>query len=123
LPEEGWSEHQIEQFLLELASMDTNNFNGKIGVGERESRIFSSLVQKRHFYMGHGIGRSGDVAAEQPKAAGSSLIVKLTQYLLKGKKSIRRPVRNGLSVCQISVVGSGSHWNVPHFVSPDPEIP
>ena len=43
--------------------MDTNNFNNKIGVGERESRIYSSTVEKRHFYMGHGIGRSGDVTA------------------------------------------------------------
>lgn len=36
--------------------MDSNNFDKKIGVGERESRIFSSLVKERHFYMGHGIG-------------------------------------------------------------------
>lgn len=37
--------------------MDTNNFPGKVGVGERESRIYSSLVNKRNFHMGHGIGR------------------------------------------------------------------
>ena len=63
--------------------MDTNNFPKKIGVGERESRIYSSIVAQRHFYMGHGIGRSGDVSADQPKAAGSSLILKLTKYLVK----------------------------------------
>lgn len=63
--------------------MDTNNFPKKVGVGERECRIFSHIVYKRHFYMGHGIGRSGDLAAEQPKAAGSTLILKLTKYLLK----------------------------------------
>jgi O-phospho-L-seryl-tRNASec:L-selenocysteinyl-tRNA synthase len=33
--------------------------------------------------MGHGIGRSGDVSAVQPKAAGSSLIAKLTKHLSK----------------------------------------
>ena len=33
--------------------------------------------------MGHGIGRSGDIAAVQPKAAGSSLIAKLTKHLVK----------------------------------------
>lgn len=43
--------------------MDTNNFVNKVGVGERESRIFSALVQKRNYYMGHGIGRSGDLIA------------------------------------------------------------
>ncbi len=32
--------------------------------------------------LGHGIGRSGDVAAIQPKAAGSSLIMQLTNCLL-----------------------------------------
>lgn len=31
--------------------------------------------------MGHGIGRSGDVMANQPKAAGSSLLLQLTRYL------------------------------------------
>lgn len=31
--------------------------------------------------MGHGIGRSGDVMANQPKAAGSSLLLQLTKYL------------------------------------------
>jgi O-phospho-L-seryl-tRNASec:L-selenocysteinyl-tRNA synthase len=33
--------------------------------------------------MSHGIGRSGDIAAEQPKAAGSSLMYKLTCYLAR----------------------------------------
>ena len=36
--------------------MDSNNFDGKVGVGERESRIFSRIVSERHFHMGHGIG-------------------------------------------------------------------
>lgn len=31
--------------------------------------------------MGHGIGRSGDIMANQPKAAGSSLLLQLTRYL------------------------------------------
>ena len=31
--------------------------------------------------MGHGIGRSGDIMANQPKAAGSSLLLSLTKYL------------------------------------------
>jgi O-phospho-L-seryl-tRNASec:L-selenocysteinyl-tRNA synthase len=63
--------------------MDTNNFPKKVGVGERESRIYSNLVAQRNFNMGHGIGRSGDVSAVQPKAAGSSLMYKLTKHLVK----------------------------------------
>ena len=34
--------------------------------------------------MGHGIGRSGDVASIQPKAVGSSVVYQLTKYLVKG---------------------------------------
>ncbi|CAK88142.1 unnamed protein product (macronuclear) [Paramecium tetraurelia] len=83
LPEEGFDDLTIEYLLNIFATMDTNNFSNKVGVGERESRIFSALVQKRNYYMGHGIGRSGDLIASQPKAAGSSLIAKLTKHLAK----------------------------------------
>ena len=31
--------------------------------------------------LGHGIGRSGDIAAIQPKAAGSSILMKLTNSM------------------------------------------
>ena len=48
-PEEGWDDHSIELFLQELAVMDSNNFPGNCGVGERESRIASQLVEKRHY--------------------------------------------------------------------------
>jgi len=81
LPEEGWDDASIRLLLEEIASFDTNNFQGNVGVGEREGRVVSELVRQRHFGLTHGIGRSGDVMAEQPKAAGSSLIVQLTRYL------------------------------------------
>ncbi|MFT7806305.1 O-phosphoseryl-tRNA(Sec) selenium transferase [Arapaima gigas] len=81
-PEEGWSESTIELFLSELAIMDSNNFLGNCGVGEREGRVASSLVARRHYRLIHGIGRSGDIAAIQPKAAGSSLLNKLTNSLV-----------------------------------------
>jgi O-phospho-L-seryl-tRNASec:L-selenocysteinyl-tRNA synthase len=61
--------------------MDSNNYQGNTGVGEREGRIFSSLVAEKNFSLGHGIGRSGDVNALQPKAIGSSLVVKLTKAM------------------------------------------
>jgi len=64
--------------MNKIALMDSNNFSNRAGIGEREGRVFSSLVQKRNFDLAHGIGRSGDLNAVQPKAGGSSLILKLT---------------------------------------------
>ena len=61
--------------------MDSNTFLGAVGVGEREARVASDLVARRHWRLAHGVGRSGDVAAEQPKAAGSSLLARLTNLL------------------------------------------
>eukprot|EP01083_Nonionella_stella_P090584 253053_1 len=81
LPEDGWDNVTIELIMAEFASMDSNNFIGSVGVGEREARIFSELVSKRNFRLGHGIGRSGDIAAVQPKAAGSSLLNKIANIV------------------------------------------
>ncbi|BES90072.1 Soluble liver antigen/liver pancreas antigen (SHypothetical protein/LP autoantigen) [Nesidiocoris tenuis] len=81
-PEEGWDESTIELFMADLAQMDSNNFPGNSGVGEREARFASSLVARRHYRLGHGIGRSGDIGEVQPKAAGSSLLTKLANALL-----------------------------------------
>jgi len=50
-------------------------------LGEREGRIYSSLVAKRNYYLSHGIGRSGEIEDIQPKAIGSSLLYKLTSLL------------------------------------------
>ncbi|KAK7873918.1 hypothetical protein R5R35_012932 [Gryllus longicercus] len=81
-PEEGWDDTTIELFLADLAQMDSNNFPGNCGIGEREARIASTLVAQRHYRLGHGIGRSGDLGEVQPKAAGSSLMNKLTNSLV-----------------------------------------
>ncbi|KAF1333507.1 O-phosphoseryl-trna selenium transferase, partial [Globisporangium splendens] len=108
VPNDGWDEQTVELVLQSLAAMDSNNFRTNIGAGEREARVFSSLVAKRHFHLCHGVGRSGDVAAVQPKAAGSSLIVQLTNALAKdllreaGLRSIASalvlPVATGMSL-------------------------
>ncbi|XP_026503788.1 O-phosphoseryl-tRNA(Sec) selenium transferase isoform X2 [Terrapene carolina triunguis] len=81
-PEDGWDESTIELFLHELAIMDSNNFLGNCGVGEREGRVASGMVARRHYRLIHGIGRSGDISAVQPKAAGSSLLNKLTNSVV-----------------------------------------
>lgn len=53
--------------MQDCALMDSNNFLDNVGVGEREARVASGLVARRHYHLAHGIGRSGDVTAEQPK--------------------------------------------------------
>jgi O-phospho-L-seryl-tRNASec:L-selenocysteinyl-tRNA synthase len=111
MPEEGWDELSVEHLLQELAMMDSNNFHGSVGVGEREGRLYggaSGLVSRRHFGMAHGVGRSGDISELQPKAAGSSLLSKLLQQMVKcllrdlGLKSTRNalvlPLATGMAL-------------------------
>lgn len=109
LPDHGWSDVQIQSLLFLFSTLDTNNktlaqgsYGGDghdgddddanntedgsgetrwCGVGEREGRVYSSLVSQRHFGLSHGMGRSGDIMEPQPKAAGSSVLVKLTLLL------------------------------------------
>ncbi len=92
LPEHGWSDVQIQNLLFLFSVLDTNNktlaTGGNddeesrwCGVGEREGRVYSSLVAQRHFGLSHGIGRSGDITEPQPKAAGSSVLAKLALFM------------------------------------------
>lgn len=108
LPSEGWDNQSIEFLIQQLSLMDSNNFASNTGVGEREGRVFSNLVAKRHFYMSHGIGRSGDIVEVQPKAAGSSIVYKLTNKMAshalniaginKGISCIVFPLATGMSL-------------------------
>jgi len=81
IPKQGMEDSLIEYILEELSIMDSNNFQSNCGVGEREGRVYSSIVSRRHHGLSHGIGRSGNISEQQPKAAGSSIIYKLTTYL------------------------------------------
>ena len=63
MPTEPFDDRTIELLLNRLALMDSNNFKDNTGVGEREARIFSSLVARKNYFLGHGIGRSGEVNA------------------------------------------------------------
>jgi O-phospho-L-seryl-tRNASec:L-selenocysteinyl-tRNA synthase len=108
LPTEGWDDQMIELFLQEVSLMDSNNFVDNVGLGEREGRVAYHMVAKRHFYMSHGIGRSGELSAEQPKAAGSSLLAKVSNHLVKDActlagigdigKALIIPVATGMSL-------------------------
>ena len=81
LPERGWDEAQLELLVRDAAALDSNNFLANVGAGEREARVACPLVARRHFGLAHGIGRSGDISAEQPKAAGSTLLARLCNLL------------------------------------------
>lgn len=81
IPQDPFDDLTVQLLMNRIALMDSNNYSGNCGVGEREARIFSSLVREKNFQLGHGIGRSGDVQALQPKAVGSSLVVKLTKNM------------------------------------------
>lgn len=105
LPENGWDEGTLRLLLQELALMDSNSFIGNAGVGEREARIACPLVAARHFGFGHGIGRSGDIAEEQPKAAGSSLLYKLTNAL--AGDALKRAGADGLKDALVLPVATG----------------
>ncbi|XP_041449538.1 O-phosphoseryl-tRNA(Sec) selenium transferase-like [Drosophila obscura] len=82
LPVDGWPDEHIEELVHQIASLDSNNFPHKVGLGEREARIACRLVSRRHYNFGHGIGRSGDLLEPQPKAAGSTLLAHLTNALI-----------------------------------------
>lgn len=105
LPDRGWDDGTLQLLLHELALMDSNNFVGNAGVGEREARVICPLVAQRHFGLGHGIGRSGDINEEQPKAAGSSLMYKLTNAL--AGDALKRAGATGLSECLVLPVATG----------------
>ena len=108
LPPQGWDDNTLRLLIQELSLMDSNTFPGNTGVGEREARVICPIVQQRHFGLGHGIGRSGDIAEQQPKAAGSSLLYKLTNALTldairlagakESKEALVLPLATGMTV-------------------------
>ena len=63
--------------------MDSNNGPHHVGIGEREGKIISQMVHDRNYGLVHGIGRSGNIYDLQPKAAGSSLLNRLTNSLMR----------------------------------------
>lgn len=86
------------------SSISTNYYPHRwTGAGEREGRIYSTLVSSRHFGLGHGIGRSGDVMEPQPKAVGSSALLRLCLRLTLDA------VRRGAGLNGQVGGGSGSH--------------
>ena len=115
-PEEGWGPTRVELFLSQVAQMDSNNFCENVGLGEREGRVAAESVRRRHCGFAHGVGRSGDIAEPQPKAAGSSLLFALCNRLAlqfvqfcgvhNAKAALVLPVATGVSL-SLSLTPSG----------------
>lgn len=51
-------------------------------IGERENRIYSSIVRSKYMGFGHGIGRSGNLNDAQPKSVGNCLLGRITTHFL-----------------------------------------
>jgi|WetSurMetagenome_2_1015567.scaffolds.fasta_scaffold43125_3 O-phospho-L-seryl-tRNASec:L-selenocysteinyl-tRNA synthase len=108
IPEERWKDSQIELFLNLLSTMDTDKDSKAACLGEREGRVASPAVSKLASGFHHGVGRSGDLAEAQPKAAGGSLLYyfanKLANDAMKRfgapniKKAMVFPLATGMSL-------------------------
>ncbi|MBD3188193.1 O-phosphoseryl-tRNA(Sec) selenium transferase [Candidatus Bathyarchaeota archaeon] len=118
VPMDGWSDEQVEILFKILARMDTDKDEKAARVGEREGRTPSGYVLSLAEGFAHGIGRSGNIAAMQPKAPGGSILNlmadRLANSLLKQvglprvKASIVFPVATGMSIasCLAAIHGN-----------------
>lgn len=88
VPEEGWNDSQIKLLLTILSLMDTDKDPQAARVGEREARVASPLVSELAADFCHGIGRSGEIYAPQPKAPGASIMYTIVNKL--ASDAIRR---------------------------------
>jgi O-phospho-L-seryl-tRNASec:L-selenocysteinyl-tRNA synthase len=74
VPNDPWTDEQIDFLLKTLSNMDTDKDNSAARVGEREARIASKLHLRTSAGFCHGVGRSGFLTAAQPKAPGGSIM-------------------------------------------------
>jgi O-phospho-L-seryl-tRNASec:L-selenocysteinyl-tRNA synthase len=74
VPEQGWDDEVIDFLYKILSMMDTDKDPDSARIGEREARVASPFVSGLAYGFCHGIGRSGNVNAPQPKASGASLL-------------------------------------------------
>jgi O-phospho-L-seryl-tRNASec:L-selenocysteinyl-tRNA synthase len=108
IPEEGWSDPQIKFLLTVLSMMDTDKDPQAARVGEREARVASPLVSELAADFCHGIGRSGEISAAQPKAPGASIMYTVVNTLASDalrrfgapnlKHALLLPLPTGMSI-------------------------
>jgi len=77
-PDKSMTDSQLELMVQILSSMDTDKDPEAARVGEREARIASPFIGTLSAGFNHGIGRSGQLNAPQPKAAGATLMQQIT---------------------------------------------
>ncbi len=110
-PEKSMTDPQLELMVQILSSMDTDKDPEAARVGEREARVASPYVASLAADFNHGIGRSGQLTAPQPKAAGASLMQQLANSvaldaikklgLSNVKAGLVTPVSTGMSIALV----------------------
>ncbi|MFW9787046.1 MAG: O-phosphoseryl-tRNA(Sec) selenium transferase [Candidatus Thorarchaeota archaeon] len=110
-PDSAFTEHQIEMMLQFLSSLDTDKDPEAARVGEREGRIASPFIGRLSAGFNHGIGRSGQLVAPQPKAPGASLMQQVANNvaldavrklgLSNMKSGIVAPLSTGMSIALV----------------------
>ncbi len=110
-PEKALTDLQLELMLQLLSSLDTDKDPEAARVGEREARIASPYIGRLSAGFNHGIGRSGQLTAPQPKAPGASLMQQVANNvaldavrklgLSNMKSGIVTPLSTGMSISLI----------------------
>ena len=110
-PEKSMTDSQLELMVQILSSMDTDKDPEAARVGEREGRVVSPYVASLAADFNHGVGRSGQLASPQPKAAGASLMQQIANStaldairklgLSNVKAGLVTPVSTGMSIALV----------------------
>ncbi|MHA2149334.1 MAG: O-phosphoseryl-tRNA(Sec) selenium transferase [Candidatus Thorarchaeota archaeon] len=110
-PEKALTDLQLEMMLQLLSSLDTDKDPEAARVGEREARVASPFIGRLSAGFNHGVGRSGQLAAPQPKAPGASLMQQVANNvaldavrklgLSNMKSGIVTPLSTGMSISLI----------------------
>lgn len=110
-PDKAMTDSQLELMVQILSSMDTDKDPDAARVGEREARVASPFVASLAADFNHGIGRSGQLAAPQPKAPGASLMQQVANStaldairklgLSNAKSGLVTPLSTGMSIALV----------------------
>jgi O-phospho-L-seryl-tRNASec:L-selenocysteinyl-tRNA synthase len=110
-PDNALTDLQLEIMFQLLSSLDTDKDPEAARVGEREARIASPFIGHLSAGFNHGVGRSGQLVAPQPKAPGSSLMQQVANNvavdairklgLSNMKSGIVTPLSTGMSISLI----------------------
>jgi O-phospho-L-seryl-tRNASec:L-selenocysteinyl-tRNA synthase len=107
-PDKALTDLQLEIMLQLLSSLDTDKDPEAARVGEREARVASPFIGRLSAGFNHGIGRSGQLAAPQPKAPGASMMQQVANNvaldairklgLSNVKSGLVTPLATGMSI-------------------------